>query len=74
MSRLPQISGMECVKALQRAGYEVRRQKGSHIILTRQDPYRLVSVPNHKTLKSGTLRAIISQAGLTVEEFLDLLS
>lgn len=74
MSRLPQLSGMECVKALQKAGFVVRRQKGSHIIMTSQDPYRLVSVPNHKTLKTGTLRAIITQSGLSVEEFLDLLT
>lgn len=73
MTRLPQVSGMGCVKALQRTGYVVRRQTGSHIILTRQDPYGFVSVPNHKTLKAGTLRGIIGQAGLTVEEFLELL-
>jgi len=51
----------------------VRRQTGSHIVLARPDPYGFVSVQNHRTLKAGTLRGIISQAGLTVEEFLDLL-
>ena len=73
MTKLPQVSGRECAKALQRAGYVVRRQTGSHIVLTRPDPYGFVSVPNHRALKAGTLRAIISQAGLTVAEFLDLL-
>ncbi|MEL7675484.1 MAG: type II toxin-antitoxin system HicA family toxin [Chloroflexota bacterium] len=74
MSRLPQISGWECVKALQRAGFVIDRQRGSHFILIQREPWKRVSVPNHKTLKIGTLRGIISQSGLTVEEFLDLLA
>lgn len=73
MTRLPQLPGPECVKALQRAGVVVRRQTGSHIILTQQEPYRLVSVPQHRTLKTGTLRGILSQAGRTVEQFVNLL-
>jgi len=73
LSKLPVISGRECVKALQRAGFTVRRQRGSHIALQKDDPYTVVSVPNHKTLKPGTLRRIIKDAGLTVDEFVDLL-
>ena len=73
MSKLPVISGRECVNALQRAGFRVRRQRGSHIVMQKDDPYRVVSVPNHKPIKPGTLRGIISDAGLTVDEFRDLL-
>jgi predicted RNA binding protein YcfA (HicA-like mRNA interferase family) len=62
------------VKALQRAGFEVKRQSGSHIVLRRQDPFAQVVVPDHKELDRGTLRAIIRHAGVTVVEFTGLLS
>ena len=71
--KLPVISGLECVKALQKAGFYTIRQKGSHISLRRNDPFARVTVPDHKELDRGTLRAIIRQAGLTVDEFVDLL-
>ena len=73
MSRLPQISGRECVNALQKAGFYIVRQSGSHIVMRRDDPRARTVVPNHKTLKKGMLSSIISDAGLTVEEFIDLL-
>lgn len=74
MSKLPRISGREAVKALQKLGYEVDHQTGSHIILRHRDPpHRRLSVPDHKELAKGTLRALIRQAGLTVEEFRRLL-
>jgi len=73
MSKLPQISGQECVKALQRGGFYVSRQKGSHITMRRDDPFGKVTVPNHQEIHKGTLRAIIRDAGLTVDEFLELL-
>jgi predicted RNA binding protein YcfA (HicA-like mRNA interferase family) len=73
MSRLPSISGRECVKALQRVGFYVRRQEGSHIILRRDDPFAQIVVPDHKELDRGTLRAIIRQSGLRVEELIELL-
>jgi predicted RNA binding protein YcfA (HicA-like mRNA interferase family) len=74
MTRLPRnVSGRECVRALERAGYKVRRQTGSHIILTREEPPTLLTVPDHRNIKPGTLRSIIRQAELTVEEFVDLL-
>jgi predicted RNA binding protein YcfA (HicA-like mRNA interferase family) len=74
MKKLPVISGKECIKVLQKAGFLVIRQKGSHISLLRKDPYAQLVVPNHRELDRGTLRAIIRQAGLTVEEFLEFLS
>jgi len=73
VSKLPVISGRECVSALQRADFRVRRQKGSHIVMQKDDPYRVVSIPNHKALKPGTLRGIINDAGLSVDEFRELL-
>jgi predicted RNA binding protein YcfA (HicA-like mRNA interferase family) len=72
MTKLPVVNGPECIRALQKAGFVVKRQSGSHIIL-KQSPYR-VSVPNHrKALKPGTLNQIIKDAGLTVDEFINLL-
>jgi predicted RNA binding protein YcfA (HicA-like mRNA interferase family) len=73
MSKLPVISGRECVKALGKVGFYFKRQEGSHIILRRNDPFAQVVVPNHKELDSGTLRAIMRQVGISVDEFVKLL-
>jgi predicted RNA binding protein YcfA (HicA-like mRNA interferase family) len=73
MSKLPVISGIECVKALDRIGFMVDRRRGSHIILVREDPRTTVSIPEHKELDRGTLRSIIRQVGLSVDEFIELL-
>jgi predicted RNA binding protein YcfA (HicA-like mRNA interferase family) len=73
MSKLPRVSGRECVGALTRSGFYLKRQVGSHMILRRDDPFSQVVVPDHRELDRGTLRAIIRQAGLSVEEFIGLL-
>lgn len=73
MSKLPVVSGAECVKALSKVGFVVYRQRGSHITMVRSTPSAQTTVPNHKELDRGTLRAIIRQAGLTVDEFIALL-
>lgn len=73
MSKLPAISGRECVKALEKLGYYVRRQEGSHIILRRDDPFSQTVVPNHKVLDRGTLKAILRQIDLSLPDFLNLL-
>lgn len=73
MSKLPVVSGAECLKALSRVGFEVYRQRGSHIVLVRKSPPAQTTIPNHRELDRGTLRAIIRQTGLTVEEFVALL-
>jgi len=73
MSKLPSISGRACIKALERAGFVVRRQEGSHVILRRTQPFAQRVVPDHQELDRGTLRAIMRQADITVEEFLGLL-
>lgn len=73
MNKLPIISGKEAVKVLSKAGFYIKRRKGSHIIMRRDHPFAQVVVPNHDTLDRGTLRAIIREAGLSVEEFIKLL-
>jgi predicted RNA binding protein YcfA (HicA-like mRNA interferase family) len=73
MSKLPVISGAECIKALEKVGFVVNRQRGSHITLVRQEPSTQLTVPNHKTIAKGTLRTIIRDSGLTVDEFVYLL-
>ncbi|HEY7543484.1 MAG TPA: type II toxin-antitoxin system HicA family toxin [Blastocatellia bacterium] len=73
MSKLPRVSGRECVKALEKVGFYFKRQQGSHIILRRDDPVTTLTVPDHRELDRGMLRAIIRQAGLSVDEFVNLL-
>jgi len=72
MTRFPVLSGREVIKALSRIGYYVRDQKGSHVHLRHPERPPL-TIPMHQEVARGTLRAIIRDAGLTVEEFLDLL-
>ena len=64
MSRLPRISGRECVAALEKAGFVFKRQQGSHMVLRRDDPFAQVVVPDHKELDRGTLRVIIQPGWL----------
>jgi predicted RNA binding protein YcfA (HicA-like mRNA interferase family) len=73
MSKLPRVSGRECAKALFKAGFYLKRREGSHMILRRDVPFAQVVVPDHPELDRGTLRAMIRQAGLSVEEFVHLL-
>jgi len=71
---LPSLKPKEVISALERAGFLVKRQTGSHAILYKPDIRRPISIPIHpKDLPIGTLRAIIRQANLTVDEFLRLL-
>ncbi len=73
MSKLPIISARELLKILHKIGYGVDHQTGSHIILRNRDyPHRRITVPNHKEIARGTLRSIIKQSGLTLEEFLKM--
>ena len=74
MAQLPVVSGAQAVKAFERVGYEFSHQRGSHVVLRRiEPPHRHLSVPNHKELGRGLLRSLIRDAGLTVEEFVNLL-
>jgi predicted RNA binding protein YcfA (HicA-like mRNA interferase family) len=72
MASLPVISGRKAVKVFQKIGFTLHRQKGSHMILYHANG-RHLSVPDHKELDRGTLRALIRGSGITVEEFLGLL-
>ena len=72
--KLPVVSGRQAIRVLERLGYQVVRQRGSHIRLRDEsDPEHLpVTVPDHRTLKPGLLRQILRDANLTVDEFVDL--
>ncbi|MDQ7816454.1 MAG: type II toxin-antitoxin system HicA family toxin [Melioribacteraceae bacterium] len=73
MSGLPRISGKECLKAFTKSGFILKRQEGSHMIIRKENPFVQLVIPDHKELDRGTLRAIIRQSGLTIEEFKSLL-
>lgn len=69
MASLPRLSGLAVVKAFGRDGWELARQKGSHMILVKTGSWATLSVPNHRELAPGTLRSLIRASGLTVDEF-----
>jgi predicted RNA binding protein YcfA (HicA-like mRNA interferase family) len=74
--RLPVVSGRIVVRALEKAGFQLRHVRGSHHVLTHPGPpSRMVSVPVHGNgeLRVGTLSAILNQAGLSVDDFVSLL-
>ncbi len=74
MSHLPRgLSYRRVLAALKHAGFSVRRQKGSHIVMRRDEPFAQVVVPAHRSLDTGTLGSIIAGAGMTLDEFLELL-
>ena len=72
MPELPVVSGDDFVKAVRNLGYEIRRSRGSHMRL-HAPGRRPLTVPRHHELDVGTLRGLIRDAGLTVDEFLELL-
>jgi predicted RNA binding protein YcfA (HicA-like mRNA interferase family) len=75
MPKLPRISGRDCAKVLQKAGFRfIRMGKGDHMIYRRDDPFAQVTVPDHRELHTGTLRSIITDAGLTVDQFIEYLN
>jgi predicted RNA binding protein YcfA (HicA-like mRNA interferase family) len=69
---LPRVSGREVVKALGRAGFAQVGQRGSHVKL-RSDVGGIAIVPMHRELAAGTLRSVLRQAGIAVDEFVSLL-
>lgn len=73
MGRLANISGKEAARAFQKAGWTTAGQVGSHLVLVKAGVRVNLSVPQHRELSIGTIRALIRHAGLTVEEFLELL-
>ena len=75
MNKLPRISGKELIKLLAKTGFQVARQKGSHVILKKETESgtKAVVVPLHDEIDRGTLLEIIRQAGMKRDEFLQLL-
>jgi len=74
VSNLPVLSAQRLCKALEKIGYHVDHHTGSHMILRNENPpYRRLTVPNHKEIAKGTLRAIMRQAGIGIEELGNLL-
>jgi predicted RNA binding protein YcfA (HicA-like mRNA interferase family) len=73
--KLPTVTARETLRAIQHAGWQVARQSGSHVMLEHPTLPGLVVIPMHarRTLKPGTLRSILNQAGLSVDRFLELL-
>jgi len=73
MGRLPVVSGAQAVKAFEQAGWRVDRQRGSHVILLKTGQIASLSVPQHRELAPGTLRALLRAALMDVDEFTELL-
>ena len=69
MPALPVLSGRKTVRAFEKLGWRVARQRGSHIIMVREGETATLSIPNHKEVAKGTLRSLIRSAGITVDEF-----
>lgn len=72
MASLPVLSGREVVRAFSRDGWEMVRQKGSHMVLVKTGNIASLSVPDHREVAKGTLRSLIRSAGYAVDEFLEL--
>lgn len=70
MPQVPLISGREAVRIFGQFGWEIARQRGSHVILVKEGARATLSVPDHREVARGTLRGLIRAAGLTIEEFL----
>lgn len=72
MPALPTLSGREAVKAFNRKGWQLARQRGSHMIMVKPGHPSTLSIPDHKELAKGTLRSLIRSGDLTVDEFIEL--
>jgi predicted RNA binding protein YcfA (HicA-like mRNA interferase family) len=69
MPALPVLSGRKVVRVFEKLGWEVARQRGSHIIMVKEGEIVTLSVPDHREIAKGTLRSLIRTAGITVDEF-----
>jgi predicted RNA binding protein YcfA (HicA-like mRNA interferase family) len=73
MPPVPILRPTEVVKAFERAGWQIARQRGSHIIMTKPGHIATLSIPEHAEVARGTLRSLIARSGMAVEDFLSLL-
>jgi len=71
MPKLPRVSGAQAVRALERLGFSIARQRGSHIVMRRGSAGCVV--PNHRELKTGTLAGVLKQAGVSADDFINAL-
>ena len=71
MPSLPRVSGAQTIRALEKIGFVVTRQRGSHVVLRHGTVG--CAVPNHRELKTGTLAGVLKQAGVSVEQFVEAL-
>jgi predicted RNA binding protein YcfA (HicA-like mRNA interferase family) len=69
MPTLPVVSGRKAVRAFEKLGWQIARQRGSHIIMVKPGEMTTLSIPDHKEVAKGTLRSLIRSAGITVDEF-----
>ena len=72
MPEMPILSGREVVRAFAQDGWQMVRQRGSHMILVKPGHLATLSVPDHREIAKGTLRSLIRSSGLTVAEFIGL--
>ena len=70
MPMLPVLNGRKVVRAFENLGWQVERQRGSHIIMVKDGEIATLSIPDHREVAKGTLRSLIRTAGITVEEFI----
>lgn len=73
MPALPVLSGRKAVRAFEKLGWQVARQRGSHIIMVKDGENVTLSIPDHKEVAKAALRSLIRAAGITVDEFVRLL-
>jgi predicted RNA binding protein YcfA (HicA-like mRNA interferase family) len=71
MSSIPLLKPREVIRAFKNLGWEVSRQKGSHVIMTRPGSIATLSIPEHSHVARGTLRSLIEKSGTTLEAFLE---
>jgi predicted RNA binding protein YcfA (HicA-like mRNA interferase family) len=74
MGSIPLLRPRQVVRAFERLGWEISRQRGSHIIMTKPGNIATLSIPDHPFVARGTLRSLLARAGISVEEFLDSLT
>lgn len=72
MASLPTLSGRDVVKVFAKDGWQMVRQRGSHMILVKEAHRATLSIPDHRELAKGTLRSLIRSSGQTVDEFVAL--
>ena len=74
MTKLPRgLPGDKVIRALEKGGFYIKRRKGSHVVLRKDDPFAQVAVPVHKSIDTGTLASILDGAGFSIEDFNKLL-